>query len=293
MLRSMTGFGKGEVDFKKGTITVEIRSLNHRFFDINNRLPNSFYALEIPLTEQVKKQIKRGSVYLNLMTEQPNAKENHLFLNHKMARRYYSMLNQLKKSLNLKGEIKLNQIMAFPNLITYKEKPKDINSFYPAIRLALDKALKALVKMREDEGRAMFNDLSKRADTIKKILAHIEHHSEATVKTYKKKLLKRIRQLVGTGNLDKERLETEVALFVKNCDIQEEITRLFSHINNFKKTLRGKEGGVGKKLDFITQEMHRESNTIGQKASDFKISEDIIQIKGEIEKIKEQVQNVE
>lgn len=292
MLRSMTGFGKGEVDFQKGTVTVEIRSLNHRFLDINSRLPASFYQLEIPLLEQIKRQIKRGSVYLNLLTEPPDSKENHLFLNHKIARRYYHMLSQLKKSLNLKGEIKLNQIMSFPNLITYKEKSKDINSFYPAIRSALDKALKALIKMREEEGRAIFNDLSKRAKIIKKILAHIERRSETAVKTYQKKLSRRIKQLVGAGNLNKERLETEVALFVKNCDIQEEITRLLSHINNFERTLREK-GEMGKKLDFITQEMQRESNTIGQKAGDFKISEDIIQIKGEIEKIKEQVQNVE
>ncbi len=292
MLRSMTGFGKGVVNFKKGNITVEIRTLNHRFFDINSRLPSSFYPLEIPLVEQIKKQIKRGSVNLNLMVESAKEKENNLALDYKMARRYHGILNQLKKSLNLKGEIGLAQILSFPHLITYKEQPKDINSFYPAVKAVLDKALNGLIKMRENEGKAIFNDLFKRAKIIEKTLAQIERRSEAAVKTYKEKLLKRMGQLVGQRNLDKERLETEVALFVKNVDIQEEITRLLSHIENFRKTLKDK-GEIGKKLDFIAQEMHRETNTIGQKASDFKISEGIIQIKGEIEKIREQVQNVE
>lgn len=292
MLRSMTGFGKAVVNFKRNTITVEIRSLNHRFFDVTTRLPGAFYALEVPLAEQVKKYIKRGSVNLNVIIEGQGSKEDNLFLDHKLAGRYHQMLNQLRKSLGLKGEITLTQVMAFPNLITYREKPKAINTFYPPIKSALEKALLALLDMRENEGRAIFKDLSKRAHIIEKTLGHIEQRSEATVKTYKERLLKRVKQLAGAGNLDKERLESEVALFVKNCDIQEEITRLLSHIENFRKTLQEK-GEIGKKLDFIAQEMHRETNTIGQKASDLKISIGIIQIKGEVEKIREQVQNVE
>lgn len=289
----MTGFGRGESTAPHGKIQFEIRAVNHRFFEISNRLPENFLIFEDKIRAEIAKKIKRGKVNLSMTYESPRKASPKLAIDTKLARKYKDLLLDLKRSLKVKDDIGLSQIISFPNVITVEDAPKDEARLWPNIKSALDRALNSLVRMRETEGRDLADDLLKRKKTILKDITLIEHRSKLTRKEYRARLLKRIKELsLGKINLDKGRIELEVALFAKNSDISEELTRIKAHLGSFEQALKH-ETEVGRKLDFITQELHREINTVGQKTNNYKISQLAIAIKGEIEKIREQVQNIE
>lgn len=293
MVRSMTGFGRGEAQAPNGKIQVELKTLNHRFFDISNRLPENFIMFDDKIRAEVAKKIRRGKVNLALSYEGPRRQSPKLIIDEEFARKYKRLLLNLKRSLNLKDDISISQIISFPNVITAEEQPKEEAKLWPNVKSALDKALNSLIKTREEEGRSLSKDIVKRKNAILKKISLIERRSRLSLKEYRAQLLKKIKELsAGKVNLDKGRIELEVALFAKNSDICEELIRMKAHLESFEETLR-REDEVGRKLDFIAQELHREINTIGQKASDFKIAQIAIAIKGEIEKIREQVQNIE
>ncbi len=289
----MTGFGRGETAAPRGTLQIEIRTLNHRFFETSNRLPENFLIFEDRIRAEITKKIKRGKVNLSLTYESPRKSSPKLVIDTKLARKYKDLLLSLKRSLKVKDDIRLSQIISFPNVITIEEMPKDEAKLWPNVKATLDRALHSLVKMREQEGKDLADDILKRKKTILKDIILIEHRAKLSFKEYRVQLLKKIKELSsGKINLDKGRVELEVALFAKNSDISEELTRIKAHLGSFEQALRH-ETGVGRKLDFITQELHREINTVGQKTNDYKISQLAIAIKGEIEKIREQVQNIE
>jgi len=288
----MTGFGQAVIKGKLGKIKVEIRTLNNRFFDITAKLPERFYVFEDKIRALIKKKIKRGKVNINIGYDELLKKQNQLAVDEKVARNYYNQLNKLKRILKLKGEIRLEDILSHPGLINHHIQDRHEKRIWPLLGEAIEKTINKVIKDRLHEGMVLGKDLLKRAKNIEKALSSIKGRSVINIAQYKKRLARRVKDLSNGKELDKTRLETEVAIFAKNCDIQEEITRIKSHIKGFKKCLHANTE-MGKKLDFIAQELHREITTIGSKASDFKISQGVIQVKSEIEKIREQVKNIE
>ena len=288
----MTGFGKGESRFKSGKVTVEVKTVNHKFFDATLKLPNGIAAFEDRIKEILQKKIKRGKVNLNLTYDGAPLKGDRISINRRVAKNYYNELEGLKRHLGLKEGIAVKDIIALPGVLNFDSLEEGIISFWPKIKKALDVAIDRLIDDREKEGKALHVDLARRTKKIETMLATIRSRAHLNIDEYRKRFADRVKDLTGGREIDMGRLEMEVAIFAKNSDITEEITRLENHLSNFNKTI-STGGEVGKKMDFIAQELHREINTIGSKASDFKISKNVIEIKGEIEKIREQAKNLE
>jgi len=292
MIKSMTGFAKGEVKTKKGVFTSEIRSLNHKFLEITYKLPNSFAIFDDRVKALVKNKLKRGKIYLNFSYEAGDSDSGNVFVDEALAKSYASKLIKLRKRLNLDGKIKLSDVVAFPGVVCHRLNHGNVSKMWLPIKEVISCALLKLNKDREREGSFLLRDFVKRIKKIQKIVLHIKKNASTNIENYKKRLQKRVKELSSGYALDKGRLEVEVAIFAKNSDITEELTRLTNHIQNFTKTLK-KSGEVGKKLDFIAQELHREINTVGSKSSGFNISKGVIESKTEIEKIREQLKNIE
>jgi uncharacterized protein (TIGR00255 family) len=292
MIRSMTGFGRGQAQTRQGAILVEIRTLNHKFLEITTKLPNGLALFDDRVKALVKSKIKRGKAYFNLIHDTSQDIGGSIFIDEKLAGNYCRKLKNLKSKLGLEGAIRIADIISFPGVINYRIVEKDRAKTWPFMKEAIEKALLALVDDREKEGGFLYKDLIARVRTIKKALRVIKKNSTSNVQQYKKRLTQRIKEISGNHPVDKGRLEIEVALFAKNSDITEELTRLNNHVINFNRTIK-KYGEVGKKLDFIAQELHREINTLGSKSSGFNISRDVIEVKTEIEKIREQLKNIE
>ena len=288
----MTGFGKGEAKFRNGKIIVEIKTINHKFFDATLKLPNGIVAFEDRIKEALQKKIRRGKVNLNLIYDGTVLKGERVTINRKAAKNYCDELSKMCRSLGLKDEIAAKDIIALPGVLSLGTMDEKRTEFWPKIKTALDKALGKLVTDREKEGRSTRADLAGRVKKIGQMLAVIKSRAHLNIGEYRRKFAERVKDLTSGRDIDMGRLEMEVAIFAKNSDISEEITRLENHLANFNKTIAA-SGEVGKKIDFIAQELHREINTIGSKASDFKISKNVIEIKGEIEKIREQAKNLE
>jgi len=293
LVRSMTGFGRGDASTAQGKVQIEIRTVNHRFFEISSRLPENLLIFEDRIRTEIAKKVKRGKVNLSLTYENPKKSNPKLVINKPLAKKYKDLLIDLRRSLSLNDQINFSQIIAFPGVISIEDKPKDDAEIWPYIKSALGAAVCGLMKMREKEGKSLVADIIGRERTILKNITIIERRSKLALKEYRVHLLRKIKELSsGKINLDKGRIELEVALFAKSSDISEELTRIKAHLKSFEETIT-KQDEVGRKLDFISQELHREINTVGQKTSDYRIAQLAIAIKGEVEKIREQIQNVE
>jgi len=288
----MTGFGKGEIKFPGGQIVVEIKTVNHKFFDASLKLPEAIAPFEDRIKEMLQKKINRGKVNVNIIYENNGSKDEVIAINRKLAKSYYAGIVGLKKALGLKEPVGLKELISLPGVINYAATQESLTVLWPKIEKALSAALASLITDREKEGKALHKDFIKRTAAMEKMLAEIKSSSHLSIKEYRERFEKKVRLLTSGHEIDKGRLEMEVAIFAKNIDISEEITRLKNHLANFKRTL-GVNGEAGKKIDFIAQELHREINTIGSKASDFKISRNVIEVKSEIEKIREQAKNIE
>ncbi|MBN3039041.1 MAG: YicC family protein [Candidatus Omnitrophica bacterium] len=292
MIKSMTGYGKSRSISKTGTFTVEIRSLNHKYFDMACRLPNNLSIFEDKVRDHVKKRVKRGRVNLFASWESKKKADTHFSLNIAMAKKYHHEMLRLKKNLGLKDDIGITEIIAMPEVIVYEQVKDEAPYLWPYLKKALDHALGKLERMREAEGRRLQKDLMKRVTIIRVYLGKIEGQLPKVIDKYRDNLFKKVKTFSGVDSPDHERIAEEVALFVRNSDVSEELTRIKSHLKGFKSTLRTHKE-TGKEADFIAQEMFREANTIGAKASSFRISRWVIKIKSQIEKMREQIQNVE
>lgn len=292
MIHSMTGFGKAVVKSKYGTVTIEIRALNHKFFELSAKIPNGLTQFEDKFKSIIHQKVRRGKVYLNIELNNQKEGPSRIAIDTEVAKRYGRELSKLRRALRLKGDVRLDQLIALPGIIVSETAKIDYRRLFPYVKEALERGLDELIRDRAKEGRALYRDLAKRARNIVNVIEHINERSAISVVKYKNHLTNMIRELTGTKDVDKARLAQEVALFAKNCDISEELTRIKSHLSSFRESLFSHEE-AGKKLDFIAQELHREANTIASKSSDFKISKGVIQIKSDIEKIREQVKNVE
>ncbi|MFH1856479.1 MAG: YicC/YloC family endoribonuclease [Candidatus Omnitrophota bacterium] len=290
MIKSMTGYGAVKKLIKGGFVRAEIKTLNHRHFDISIKLPENCFVFENQIKDLIKSAIKRGRVNVSLFLETRDAKTPQAKIDFKTAAKYYQLLKNLQQKLKSSSPITLEQILSFPQVIIFEEKKEDLTECWPIIKKVVDSALAKVIYFRQTEGRIIYKDLKTRILSIDKIIKQIEKRSPEVIERYRKKIEKRMESIVK--NVDKTKLETEVAVFAQNIDISEEITRIKGHLNEFLRNLGATEE-VGKKLDFISQEISREINTLSAKANDYYISSNAIEIKSQIEKIREQLQNLE
>ena len=292
MIRSMTGYGRGESRGAFGSFKVEIKSVNNKFFDMSSKLPNGLFVFEDRVREHVQKSIKRGRIHIAVNYENGTKKTKKIVLDEGLALSFLKEIKKFKKQNGLQGEIDINRIITFPGVLTYGDSTEKIHTLWRYLRDALDEALESLDKSRAREGRNLARDMVYRTKKIKKHVDTIKKRAGVSVRHYKNEFAKKIKELSGGVSVDKNRLAQEVAIYAKNCDITEELTRVKSHLRNFENSL-DTTGEKGKSLDFMAQELMREANTIGAKSNDFQISDHVIKIKSEIEKIREQVKNIE
>ncbi len=290
----MTGFGRSEYSDGKRNITCEIKSVNHRYSDITVKMPRRYSFAEDKIKQAVKSKLARGKVDVSINVENVTENDVVIKLNQLAAKQYYDNLKELKETFDLSGDIDLELLATMPDVLKAVPDVDDEEELTKAILIPVAEASANLEKMRAIEGARLAEDLINKGETIKSILDQIEERSPLVVKDYMEKLRARIAELLdGAAEIPEDRILTEAAIFADKCAIDEEITRLNSHLLQLKSILTGSESTVGKKLDFLVQEMNREANTIGSKANDITITNHMLNIKAEIEKIREQVQNIE
>ena len=292
MLKSMTGYGKGEAAASNGSFLVEIRSVNHRYGEISVRLPRTFYAFENEVKRLAGSFLKRGKIDISVQWDETAAANAAPQLDMAVARGYYDAYTRLSKELNLPQDAPLSLIMSQKGVLKEVAGSVDETELQPQLLVAVKAAVIALEGMRIKEGEALAEDLKARRLQISEWVNTIGERIPQVVVEYRQKLKARLEQLLEGAEMDESRLAQEVALLADRSDITEELVRLSSHFNQFDEALRSSEP-VGRKLDFLMQEMNREVNTIGSKSNDSWITNLVIQIKAEMEKMREQVQNVE
>ncbi len=292
MVASMTGFGRGKVSEQDFNITVEIKSVNHRYFEYSSRMPRSFQFLDDTLKTLCQQKISRGKVELSVQFEDISSNSIELAVNTAYADAYITALHKFAKDYKLKDDIKASSIVGNTEIFTVRKRDLDEELIKSAVTAAADVAIDNFIAARALEGERLVADIKSRTDYILTQVDFIESRSPITVREYREKIEARMRELIGDVQIDEQRLITETAIFADKIAVAEETVRLRSHITSLCSMLN--EGGViGRKLDFIVQEMNRETNTIGSKCQDMEITKVVVEIKSEIEKIREQIQNIE
>jgi uncharacterized protein (TIGR00255 family) len=292
MLKSMTGFGRGEGDTALGKVVVESRSVNHRYCDINVKLPKRLILFENRIKEIIRSQLSRGRVDVSLRLDSAGEEKVHLSVDLDLAEQYYRVLHDLKERLRLEDEITLNLLAGAKDLITAKEELGDIEPYWQEVLPILRQSLKNMDDMKRLEGESLTKDLQQRLVHITEQLQMIKQQFPLRLRAFLARLQDRLRSLLEGMETDPSRFQQEVAFLAERTDITEEIVRAESHLVQFTSLLEGNEP-VGRKMDFLLQEIHREVNTVSAKANDAEISQRVVEIKSELEKIREQVQNVE
>lgn len=291
-VRSMTGYGRGEHIAEDRKFTIELKSVNHRYNDISIKLPRSLASLEDKIKKHIMQQVFRGKTDVYIGFETFALDDVEVKLNETLAQAYVEKLKILQENLGLAGGSFLDLAAKFPDVITIDKPQKDEKVIWEALLPALDEAVTRFVAMRQMEGEALKKDILSKAERIKTLVAEVNKRSPLVVEEYRDKLNNRLKDLLGGVDVDPQRVATEVAIFADRGCVDEEITRLESHLVQLADILE-KGGQVGRKLDFLVQEMNRESNTIASKANDIQIVQATIELKSEIEKIREQIQNLE
>ncbi len=292
MIRSMTGYGKGSLNIEGREYQVEIKSVNHRYLDINIKMPRTLSYLEETVKKEISEKIKRGKIDVFVTFENNSQEGRNIKINKELAKIYINQLKELAQEENIASNIEVIDIAKFPDILTIKtdeEDEKIKNEIIQATKEATDK----IVEMKSIEGRKIAQDLLARIEKIENKIEEISKKSTGLIEEYVVKLEKRIKEILQTEEIDKTRLAQEVVIYADKCSIEEEITRLKSHIYQFKNLITDNNETIGKKLDFIIQEMNREINTIGSKANNLEITNGVIDIKTELEDIREQIQNIE
>ncbi|GAA0722732.1 YicC family protein [Clostridium malenominatum] len=292
MLKSMTGFGRASYDDTVRKFTVEIKSINHRYSDLNIKMPKSLISLEERIRTILQEKIYRGKVDIFITLNTYDKRDLKPILNKALADNYYECLKTIKDNYEVNNDISISLIAKFPEVITLQYEEEDIEELWACLVNPLKEATNLLVEMREKEGEKLKIDIIEKCERITKTLEIIKEKSPIVPIVYKEKLMSRINELLEDGKVDESRIAMEVAIFADKACIDEEIVRLNSHLKQVNDTLNLSEA-VGRKLDFIVQEMNREANTIASKANNLEISNLVLEIKNDIEKIREQIQNIE
>ena len=294
MVKSMTGFGRGEYTDGKRNVTAEIRTVNHRYADITVKMPKRYSFAEETVKSLVKEKIRRGKAEVSIIFENLTETDVTVRLNTPVAEQYLKNLRELQETYGLAGEIDVKLIASMPDVLRAVPDVEDEDEITAAISEAVRQAAAANDAMRQVEGQRLAEDLLKRGELVRSIVDRIGERAPLVAQEYVQKLNDRISELLdGEAEIPADRILTEAAIFADKANITEELVRLDSHMKQLAQILNGSEGPVGKKLDFLVQEMNREANTIGSKANDLEITSCMLEAKSEIEKIREQVQNIE
>lgn len=291
-MHSMTGYGKGVSKRDGKTITIEIKTVNHRFLDCNIKLPRNFLFVEDRVKKAVSSAISRGHVDLYLTYEQSSTDEGAYTVDLELANNYLTAVRQLENGTGLANDVTLSTLLRVGDIVTRQQSVEDEDLLAEMTLEAASEALVNLKVMREKEGQSQKADIASKLGTIEACLDRIKEFALKVVEDYRELLNARIAEVVEPSLVDKQRLATEVALYADHCAIDEEITRLSTHISNMRSLLEATEP-VGRKMDFLVQEFNRETNTIGSKANDMRITKEVLAIKNEIEKMREQAANIE
>lgn len=294
MIKSMTGFGRSEYTDGKRNIIVEIKAVNHRYSDIAVKMPRRYSFAEEKLKSIVKDIARRGKIDVSIFVENITEDDTNIKLNTLVARQYYDNLIELQNIFQLTGDITLQYIATLPDVMKAVPNVEDEDALFKSLEIPVREAADRLNEMRETEGKKLTEDIIMRGNLIRSIVNEIELRSPEVTKSYSEKLRDRIKELLGTSlTIPEDRILVEAAIFADKCSITEELVRLDSHICQMNDIIAKSTEPDGKKLDFLVQEMNREANTIGSKANDIEITNHVLNIKSEIEKIREQVQNIE
>ena len=292
MIKSMTGFGRCEVLKDSRKFTVELKSVNHRYLDVNIRMPKKLNFFETSIRTLLKSYADRGKVDVFITYENYTSNDYTLKYNNELAAEYLSYLNQMAEEFSLDNDVRVSTLSRYPEVFTMEECSEDEDELWNGLKEALEGAFSQFVEMRTKEGERLKEDILLKLDLLSEQIRFIEERSPQIIAEYRTKLEEKMRELLEDTQIDDNRIAAEVILFADKICTDEEVVRLKSHIQHMKETLE-ESNGIGRKLDFIAQEMNREANTILSKANDLDISNRAISLKTEIEKIREQIQNIE
>ncbi len=292
MLKSMTGYGRASDCIDGFEISFEIRSVNNRYLDTNIRLPRIYGYLEEKIKKAIQKKAARGKVDAFLTVERPAGETAEIVLDEALVSQYVGALHKIAKNHGLRDDISVSSVARFSDIFAKRVKEDDADTVWNAVKPVVEKALDAFLAMREKEGENLFCDLDARLDKMEELLEQIKAHSATALAEYREKMEARLKEYLADTQIDQARLLTEVGIIADKIDTGEEITRLASHINQFRKLIR-QDTPSGRTMDFLTQELNREVNTIGSKCSQLAVTALVIDAKNEIERIREQIQNIE
>ena len=293
MAISMTGFGRGEFKNDNYHFLVECKTINHKYCDINVRLPRKISFLEDKRRNYVKNFVKRGRVDLYIKLDLIGSEDVNLKFDDKLATQYVNILKEIKDKFDLQDDISVMNVAKFPEIVKCEEKEEDEDLYWSMLKEALDMSMEKLTQMRKEEGEKLAIDTIERCDILANLIDEIEKYSNTVVDEYREKLNNRISEILENPSIiDENRLAQEVAIFADKSSITEEIVRFRSHIEQLRKTVE-KNDSIGRKIDFLIQEMNREVNTTGSKSSNINITNLVVEVKSELEKIREQIQNIE
>lgn len=292
MIRSMTGYGRYQEVVDGWDVTVEIKSVNHRFFEYSSRLPRTCGFLDDKLKNFLQQRIARGKVEVYVSLDAVEQVDSHVAINSMLAKSYREALQELAELLDIRDDTSVMNIARFPDVLTVRKSETDEEAIWMAVQHTADMALQRFIAMREKEGERLREDVLSRRDFLLSAVATVEERSPQTVREHMEKVETRMRELLDTATVDEQRLLTEAAIFADKIATAEETVRLRSHLEQLEQLLNSGEP-VGRKLDFLVQEINRETNTIGSKAQDLQLAQVVVNMKAEIEKIREQIQNIE
>lgn len=292
MLRSMTGYGRSQKILNGRDISVEIRSVNHRYYEYTSRIPRTYSYIDEKLKAVLKTSVARGKVEVSVTINNIEGKDSQIAINKGVAEGYVTALRSISEELALKDDLTLSNLIRIPDVFNIQKTPDDEEQICADVSEVTAEALERFVAMRETEGTRLKKDILEKADFIIERVKMVEELSPLTVEAYRNKLYKKLSEVLADKNIDEQRIITEAAIFSEKIAVDEETVRLRSHIAQLRDILESDEP-VGRKLDFIVQEINREVNTIGSKAQDLNITKIVVDMKSEIEKIREQIQNVE
>ena len=292
MIRSMTGYGRHQASVNGMDITVEIKSVNHRYYEYSSRLPRTYGFLDDKLKSYLQGRLARGKVEVYVSIDTVEAPGSDVVVNCSLADSYVKALKDLSARYGLKDDVSAMSLTRFPDILTVRKAPEDEDAVWDAVRSVAEKALDAFVTMREREGARLKEDVLSRAATILQLVGQVEERSPQTVQAHMEKVQARMRELLDGAAVDEQRLLTEAALYADKIAVAEETVRLRSHIAQLEQMMESSEA-IGRKLDFLVQEINREANTTGSKCQDVELARIVVEIKAEVEKIREQIQNIE
>lgn len=289
----MTGYGQAQVRQSGYQVTFEVRSVNHRYLDTNFRISRRYAALEDMIKEEIKKYVNRGRLEISVGIERMEASVRNIKVDKELAITYYRYLKEIEENLNISSSIKAIDLFRLPEVFSLEEEEEDLEKLWPVLHIALDQAMHALVAMRTREGDFLARDILQRNSLMGEMVKIWESRSPQVVKENTDKLRNRIGELMAHEMPDEQRIYQEAAIFADRANVTEEIVRLQSHIQHLNELLHEQQDSVGRKCDFLVQEMFREVNTIASKANDYEMSRTVVEAKAELEKIREQLQNLE